>query len=797
MSLSEFKPVPVPKLGGLYTFLKPVDIPAGYSPNLQNVRFLPRAVLTRPGLTSRMAANVSVYGLSQFFGNAVAGHARNPVKTLLALDSNGSLDYQDPVSGVSTSLMANVCNPGAFMTSKTAFGRQFLAFFDSDLSPASPIRQWDGMTNTLPLAHVTPDGPGANGTAADTVNAGHIPAGVHTFWVSYETLFGYITAPSVAGTWTAGGNKTVLLSAIPTGPWYVTARRVFFSIAGALHMYYQTGGGPNNYKSGRIADNTTTSVEFDFDDTFLTQSTQVDYLTRNFAIPPAMGFADYGGRMTVWGCLNSVKFNNLNFDGGWNGNTPLGWVQVAAGQTKETTGSFAGESLKITGDGATAIRGRVSNNGAATAAFVLNTAYTLSIRLKATAGIVNGRLNVILRSATSGITYGTYQIAGSKISSFWQEYSTAWIAGIAVSLPADTIFEVFVDQTLDNTKSIWVDHPQIVPTNNAYESSVLRVSNPFDPETFDSISGFLYAAKDNGEVITACTEMRSFFYVLKEGSLHTTYDDGSTLPSGWFVREVDDTAGCPNPRALVCTKSMLLYPARSGVHRYDGSRPVKLSQEIQKDWKALNWTASGTIHSLLDPEQKVAYFFTPTGTDLFPKASYILDYSEGMGQEDDPGPRKWGRDKWTQAITASWRFENGVSAQTIWGGQPGTQSIFLGGNEVYEHTGTNDDGDAIDSFYDTAFLKAGDSGQDLFGGVSCYIEGSGAALGFLIGLDEVQVQALQNQNLVAAPGREYEMLANMEIERAKVRVESNVLDTYFTIKGISVYGKPWAEQRVM
>src|ERR1700693_3748639 len=80
-SFDELKPLLVPRLGGLVTYIKPLDVPAGFSPNLQNVRLLPRTVQTRPGLTMRMVkTGYTFYGVAQFVDNL--GN-----KTLFTLDN--------------------------------------------------------------------------------------------------------------------------------------------------------------------------------------------------------------------------------------------------------------------------------------------------------------------------------------------------------------------------------------------------------------------------------------------------------------------------------------------------------------------------------------------------------------------------------------------------------------------------------------------------------------------------------------------------------------------------------------
>jgi hypothetical protein len=903
MSLAEFRPIPLPKLGGLFTFLRPLDVPSGYSPALANVRFLPRSVLTRPGLTSRLNPGPAFTGLDQFINGAT--------KFLVTLDANGSPAYNDPVVGY-TALGNPIANSGAMLTSKEAFGRMLFGVFNSDLTPAGPIRSWNGIRTTaavpqpaLPaitvadgaagawtagtyqvqilaetidggffllsavaawvtggakllhitniplggtglnviarwvcvsnvgatalfrhpsmrlsdnvstaadfdkpaadvsflggaignlsagtfyppaLAHLAPDGPGAAPTAADSVNAGSIAVGTHMAWIVYETLFGYLSFPSPPASWAAAGGKKVLITKIPTGPWYVVARRVMLSSAGGASIFYVS--------TFRIPDNSTTSVEIDITDTNLLQGTNFDYLTRNFALPSAIGMTSYGGRLCVWGALNTAKFTNAGFDGGWSSvdGSPLGWTLdggFGAGGSKEQFDTFAGDAWRMTGDGATASRGMILNASLRTA-LALNTAYSVSIRAKRNSTLAQGSLVVDLFSTTLGTTVGSFTVPFATLSQVWTEFKGALTIGLG-SIPADLVLRVYASGTPTNNGIVYADHIQIYPTTTPLETSVLRVSNPFDPETFDSINGFQYIAKDNGEQITAARQLRAFLYVAKERSLHVTYDDAVNPASLWVVRAIDGTIGCASPRAMTSSDKFIVFSFQSGAYFFVGSQPIKVSQEIQTTWDSLNKAAAPTWHTLLDTGKKIVYFFVTDGTDTQPKTALLLDYSEGLGQEDDPGPRKWGLDVYPNAVNGSLRYVDPAS---------NVFKAYFAGTKIYEQTGTDDDGAYIDSFYETAFLKSGQDGQDLFGGITYFIEGSGTVNTTLIGVDDQLQQLLEPQVLALKPGKQYEKYANLEVERAKVRFETTQvggLGSVFTIKGLAVYGRQWAQTRV-
>lgn len=962
------------------SFLKPIDVPLGYSPRLQNVRFLPRAFFTRPGLTSRLDKTVDYHGLAQFIDNL-------RTRTLITFDANGTLDFADRAIPTQVDkLMANAADAGSVMFSASMFGREFLSFYNSDLSAAGPIRHWDGLrqltpigalsgftaadsatagswgagtyqirifvestdhsflqlsttvnwataggkqlaltglplaaaasnsiarwvcvtaaggsvffrfptmviadnvttaatfdspgsnflqvgapmdelpdgvVNAPPLLHLSPEGPGAPPTAADSTNIGSIVAGVHGVWVSFETIWGFITAPSPMGQWTAAGGKKAVISNIPIGPWYVTARRLFFSASGLLDLLYVS--------AFRVPNNTTQAVEVDFTDINLLQGSNVDYLQKNVQMADAMGMTLYGGRMAVWGMINTVRDIGLNhsFDGGWDQRTgvPLGWFpgdNFNAGGIREVFNGFAGDAYRITGSGSpftgeiwnaqygnitnatesgstatitldrphnlvvggtvivkgvgvggyngtwivtaitpttfsyTATATGLANSSGGSAVYSLlapllqnNTDYSVSFRARADAGIVNGVVLIDLFSPSLNTALGSVSAAGSVISAGWMRFEGQILAGM--QLPFDTVMRVYA-ANLENGKRIWVDRIQLFPTAAKFEPSVLRVSNPFDPETFDGVNGFQLISKDNGQAITAVIQLRAFLYVLKEGSMGVTWDDASNPPSLWVVREIDSTIGCGSPRALVSSNTMLAWSFRSGAYVFVGAKPIKVSQEIQTTWDTISWDNSGLSHTLHDTENKLIFFFLPINGSVVSNA-LILDYSEGMGQEDDPGPRKWGSDVYPHPVNGSLFF---LTNDVDHPGAGNSRVIYFASNKIFENVGTDDDGTIIDWFYETAFGKAGESGQDLFGGVGYYAEGTGTLLVTIIGVDDVEQQALVNETITANPGFQYEEFANIEVERAKIRFEGNSLGTSITIKAITLFAKPWAEQR--
>lgn len=626
---------------------------------------------------------------------------------------------------------------------------------------------------------------GVSGLAASgggTVTlSGAISIGVHQVQVVWETRWGFLTAPSPTVQWTAAGGLGALVTNIPIGPWYVVARRILVTLSGGADFFY--------ISQNRIGDNTSTSFRIDFTDVILAAGSNFDYLARNFGPMDSYGVGVYGGRLVTWGGLNTLKGLNLGFDGGWNfaDGTPAGWQQGAffsAAAAREIVNVFCGEALRITGNHGNLPVGQIYNSSIQPL-LLPNTSYTVSFRAATDGGGVNGSLVVDLWSPTVGLLSPSVSNNGA-LTTVYKEFQGVILNGLA-AIPSDTVLRVYAQDGGSVSGNFYIDHIRIWPTQQKYEASVVRFSNPFDPETFDGVDGFIQISKDDGQQVTACQQLRSFFYILKERSWSTTYDDGTNPPSLWFTRSVDKTIGVGSPNGLVSSDTYLVAFWRSGAYMYAGGKPTKVSQEIQPTWQSFNWQEAWQTHILLDTQGKQILFFGPMNGATQPQNSLLLDYSEGIGQEDDPAGRKWGLDAWPVPINMSFLFENANN----------TQAIYLVGPKLYENTGTDDDGTPIDSFYEIAYVKAGDHGQDQFLGCSYFAEGSGKILTTFYSVDAVIAElSTKDIELTSNPGKQFEIYANLETERAKLRFEMLQDGANFVIKGVTMYAMPnFYEQR--
>jgi len=150
--------VPLEIFGGLVTNMPAMNLPAGVSPDCQDMAFRPGSVFSRPALAKILATSVGVTTLTyakSFTDNA--GIVRN-----LYLDATGNLWVEN--LNASTMVMLAAVTPGSYAKSITAFGREYIAFSDG-IHGTEVALQYDG-TN---LDRVTQDGPGAPPTVGNLV----------------------------------------------------------------------------------------------------------------------------------------------------------------------------------------------------------------------------------------------------------------------------------------------------------------------------------------------------------------------------------------------------------------------------------------------------------------------------------------------------------------------------------------------------------------------------------------------------------------------------------------------------
>ena len=785
MSIETFSPLPLNVFGTWVTLLDPSDVPPGMSPNLGDVDFFPGGVRTRPGLVSQytaLAGAPQVNGLKTYI-------TTNLLQRLIVLDSLGNL-YKETSPGTLSLFAANEVRPSLYLASTTIFGREYMAFGDGIIGQDIP-RQYDDKN----FDRVSQIGPAEAPAVADSTSGGSISPGAHQLVVVFVTRQGYWTAPSPPISWTAAGNWKANVTNIPTGPSNVVQRLLAFTASGGASFYHVPA-------TMVINDNSSTSLTVDFTDTILLSGTSMDYLFSQIELPEQLGVTAYAERLFWWGeRANMDNWRNLTFDGGWDasGNgRPLGWQldpTFGAGGSREPSDVVWGDAYRITADGVTGGRGYIFQ-GAITDVdgdplFVTNTDYSVRARVQRSSGLSAGTLRVNAFSPTMGQLGPGLAIAPSQATTSYQEF-TADLFGPQAALPSDLTLRVYADGTpAPSGQSFLIDNIEVFPTNAAQNPSLVRGSGTEDPEAYDGVTGIMSIAENNGQGIRAAFTLRNNLYFVKERSMYVTATDGVNEPALWQVEEVSNQVGTPSARGIGIGEEWAVIAGRSGLYLFDGSEPVKLSQEIQPTWDAINWQYGQLIWVQVDTQHKQILVGVPMGSATQPNQILMLDYTEGFG---DPlvamltapeRSRKWA--PWIIAANACGLIERPT----------GVAQIFFGTNnssgKIYALTpGTySDDGAAINSFYATAFLAAtGLSGRNLFGYLTAYVQGSGSLALSAVTPGSASSIALGAWTLASPASRDMEQFANVLAERVSYQFGTNAAGSWFSLTKLVPWAKP-------
>ncbi len=788
MSVESFFPIPLGTFGGLITLLDPADVPPGMSPALGDVEFFAGGVRTRAGTVSQfapLAGGVSLNGLKTYI-------TANLLQRLLAFDSSGNL-FKETSPGV-LGLVAAPGTPNLFLASDTLFGREYMAFSDSLLGQDLP-RQFDDTY----FDRVSQVGPGAGPTVADASASGNISAGVHQVSVIFVTRQGFWTAPSPPVSWTAAGGKQATLTNIPTGPSNIVARYLAFTAAGGADFYQVPA-------TMTLNDNTTTSLTLDFDDTILLSGVSMDEQFNQIELPNQLGVIGYSDRLFWWGERAKMSnWNNITFDGGWNlaggtggSDVPLGWTSdptSGAGGSRESSDVVWGDAYRITSNGAGVALGMIAQS-AVTDPFgnpllAANTDYSIRARVQRSSNLAQGTLRINCFSPTAGAIGVGLAIPALTATTSYVEY-TAELIPPQAAIPSDMVLRVYADGTPGPSgESFLVDQLEIFPTLTPQNASLVRASHALDAESYDGVTGLLEVAENNGQGIRAAFTLRDYLYIVKERSLFVTQDDGVNEPALWDIEEVSNQVGTPSAHGVGMGEEWVVIAGRAGLYYFDGGNPVKLSQEIQPTWDAINWQYASRIWVEVDTQHKRILVGVPMGAATQPSQILVLDYTEGFLDPlqtmlSAPGyGRMWSQ--WFVAANSCGLIErpNGT-AQIFFGNNAGTGKILALTPGTF-----SDDGAAINSYYTTAYLsRTGLGARNLFGYATGNVQGSGA-LALTALLTGGVTQALGSWPLASPATEDMEMFTSVLAERVAFQLSAaSPAGSWFSLTKFVPWAKP-------
>lgn len=527
------------------------------------------------------------------------------------------------------------------------------------------------------------------------------------------------------------------------------------------------------------------------------------FLIRAGAGNPAYGFTGFIDYISI-----QVYYNT---SGG--ASAPLGWTPgatFAGGASALQSGlpAYWGDAYSIAGDGATAVRGLITESAfqdyLGVPILQQNISYRVRARVAQNGTLAAGTLHINLQSTTGAFTTVGLAVPFSSLTTAYQEFQ-AFLTDVPLGAPpADLLLQVYADGTPTNNGSFLVDCIEVYPANQPFNRTLIRASYAEQPEAFDAITGLLSINAGDGETARLTFNIQdNKLYIVKDRSMYSTEDDNANEPSLWAIKTVSNTVGTPSNRGVGIGESWAVIAHHDGAYIFWGSEPVKISQEIQPTWDQINWQFGYTIYVEVDTHNKRIHIGAPINGATSPNVEFVCDYSqlansEGATSAQDiashpqayysvyqptkltaPGKAR----KWTL-----WNISMNCAALCV--RSDGSYHLLrgngLGTGKVYDQQSTNlnDDGVAIPVMYQTSYFPQTEDEQVLqlgahrktFKYLTGYVYGSGILNSFIYGAQNQRGEVLSPLTLKNPAEWDWEKNMNWEGERASL---------LFTLSGLT------------
>jgi hypothetical protein len=432
---------------------------------------------------------------------------------------------------------------------------------------------------------------------------------------------------------------------IPLGPPGTVARGIALTPANGADFFcippanVPSSGGPIITPGIIIYDNETTSAYLDWSDAALVSAIPVsgvagagsDFgdLTSTIVLPPCLGVIGYEDSLAWIGEWNNIKnFINMSFQGGQAtlddstpSGPPLGWDDttthggITPDQTEATATAPDDSGWMLSFAGAT-------NNGLISqsayqdfwgAPLILpNQQYTFICRAMATGTLTGGQLNIVLQSDSESTVYGTAVIEASNLNGTLSWVNVEFqvdsaLATMPENIPSD--MRLLIYRSGDYSNTISIADAFIVNANTPILANQIRFSYPANPFGYDNENGYTEIATTADPIVSLFLQ-RKYLYALTTKDLLQTFDNDE-VPSEWGLSIFASNCGGSGPNAVDSQDDIAWWVGQFGAQIFDGSRPKKISQEIEPDFDAINWDRRNIISLASDPIQRVIYCAAP------------------------------------------------------------------------------------------------------------------------------------------------------------------------------------------
>lgn len=330
--------------------------------------------------------------------------------------------------------------------------------------------------------------------------------------------------------------------------------------------------------------------------------------------------------VTMGGSAPTVRIQNgqisLYGESGILGAQPLGWNNSATqnGITPDKNGSMAlspndlGFAYQLT-SGSSFKNNCMISQGAYQdfyGAPIMEPSQSYYIRFQGeVSGPPSGSLVFALHSASTSF----YSSAIIPISAFTNVM--AWITQqisqvMPIAIPSDLVMYLTLDGSATTNFTITIDELEWINVAQPVLFQQMRLSYFENEFGYDDISGIL--SLDSSAKITGAFKQRGYLFALTDGPMYQTQNNGQTEPDGWSFNSFADECDCFGPNAVTTNEDIAWWAGNAGFRVFSGSKPKKISQEIQPSWEAINDDAPTAVWAQNDPEERIVYIGVPSGS---------------------------------------------------------------------------------------------------------------------------------------------------------------------------------------
>lgn len=258
-------------------------------------------------------------------------------------------------------------------------------------------------------------------------------------------------------------------------------------------------------------------------------------------------------------------------------------------------------------------------------------------------------LNGIPISATvindNTTTTGTFNFVDTFLDELLS--TTANVTNFFDKLQVPALRSVYYSKTLD--RMIYL--PYIAPSG-AY------ISPKRDPETVLGSTGLFQCAETDGQNLMAIIDYNGIIIGLKEESGHEISPDASN-PSNWDSVKRWDGKGPCGLRAWAMGTYFFVFVHRSGVYAYFGDKPERITKEIPKTWKRVNWAAAATIWAAIDEDTHEIKIGVPLDRATVPSHTLSCNFEESRNLDPPVHSTIYSRGKFISSAAArKWSIDD-------------------------------------------------------------------------------------------------------------------------------------------